>query len=93
MATKNTSKQPVEPITEHKPELNDQVDAALVNLEDAIADELLDNIDWSKVRSALLKKAPAKLFAWLTSSSDRPINISQYPELSALPSSQDGEAA
>ncbi|MFN9911463.1 MAG: hypothetical protein ACK53L_02695 [Pirellulaceae bacterium] len=35
-----------------------------IDLEDAIADQLLDNIDWSKVKEALLKKAPARLFAW-----------------------------
>jgi hypothetical protein len=35
-----------------------------INLEEAIADQLLDNIDWSKVKEALLKKAPARLFAW-----------------------------
>jgi hypothetical protein len=33
-------------------------DAIAFDLEEQIADELLDNIDWSKVRSALLKKAP-----------------------------------
>ena len=60
-----------------------------INLEDAIADELLDNINWAKVRSALLKKAPAKLFAWLVQGNDTPINISQFPELSALPSSDE----
>jgi hypothetical protein len=63
-----------------------------INLEDAIADELLDNIDWQKVRAAIIRKAPAKLFAWLTRGNDSPINISAYPELSALPSA-DGEAA
>ena len=62
-----------------------------INLEDAIADELLDNIDWAKVRLALLKKAPAKLFAWLTSSNDTPVNISAYPELAALPSGDEQE--
>lgn len=65
-----------------------------INLEDAIADQLLDDIDWSKVRAAILRKAPAKLFAWLTSGNNTPINISQFPELSALPSSDDeGKAA
>lgn len=64
-----------------------------INLEEAIADQLLDDIDWQKVIAALIRKAPAKLFAWLTSGSDRPVNISAFPELSALPSSQDGEAA
>ena len=65
-----------------------------LNLEDAIADQLLDDIDWQKVRAALIRKAPAKLFAWLTSGNDAPVNISAYPELTALPSSDDeGKAA
>jgi hypothetical protein len=64
-----------------------------INLEEAIADQLLDDIDWQKVRAAIIRKAPAKLFAWLTSGDNTPINISQFPELAALPSSQDGEAA
>jgi hypothetical protein len=68
-------------------------EAIAFDLEDQIADELLNNIDWAKVRSALLKKAPAKLFAWLTSSNNTPINISAFPELSALPSSDDEEKA
>jgi hypothetical protein len=85
-------KQAVETTT--APDLVAQSAAPLItdiNLEDAIADQLLDSIDWAKVRSALIKKAPAKLFAWLTSSSDTPINISAFPELSALPSS-DGDS-
>ena len=65
-----------------------------LNLEDAIADQLLDDIDWQKVRAALIRKAPAKLFAWLTSGNDTPVNISAYPELAALPSSvNEGKAA
>ena len=50
-------------------------------------------IDWQKVKAAIIRKAPAKLFAWLTSGNNTAINISQYPELTALPSSRDGEAA
>lgn len=38
-----------------------------INLEEAIADQLLDDIDWQKVRAALIRKAPKKLFAWLQS--------------------------
>ena len=38
-----------------------------INLEDAIADQLLDDIDWQKVRAAIIRKAPAKLFAWFQS--------------------------
>ena len=81
-------KQAVEPIQpESIPEIAD------INLEDAIADQLLDGIDWQKVGTAIIRKAPAKLFAWLTSGNNRPINISAFPELAVLPSSQDGEAA
>ena len=78
------------------PDLVAQSAAPLItemNLEEAIADELLNDIDWQKVRAAIIRKAPAKLFAWLTSGNNTPINISAFPELSALPSSQDSEAA
>ena len=64
MAVKSP-KQAVETIT--APDLVAQSaapDITDINLEDAIADELLDNIDWAKVRAALIRKAPAKLFAW-----------------------------
>ena len=68
-------------------------EAIAFDLEEQIADELLNNIDWAKVRSALLKKAPAKLFAWLVSSNDTPVNLSPYPELAALPSAEGEEKA
>jgi hypothetical protein len=46
-----------------------------------IAEEILNDIDWQKVRAALFRKASARLFTWLTSGSDTPVNISAYPEL------------
>ena len=73
MATKTLSKQSVEPIVETKPALNETVDAALnaiapgLDIEAMIADQLLDDIDWQKVRAAIIRKAPQKLFAWLQS--------------------------
>ena len=75
------------------PELVAQSATHDINLEDAIADQLLDDIDWQKVRSAMLSKVKQRFFDWLTTSDNTPINISQFPELSALPSSQEGEAA
>ena len=72
MAVK-TVKQFVEPIVETKPALNETVDAALnaiapgLDIEDMIADQLLDDIDWAKVRASLIRKAPAKLFKWFQS--------------------------
>ena len=83
-------KQAVEATTQ--PELLTS-DAIAFDLEEQVADELLNNIDWAKVRSALLKKAPAKLFAWLTSGSNTPVNVLPYPELAALSSSDDEEKA
>ena len=62
-------------------------------LESAIADELLDSLDWGKVRSSIIRKAPAKLFAWLTSGSNTPVNLLPYPELAALPSADEEEKA
>jgi hypothetical protein len=64
MAVKSP-KQAVETIT--APDLVAQSAAPDINLEDAIADQLLDSVDWSKVKQALLKKAPAKLFKWFQS--------------------------
>ena len=72
MAVK-TAKQTVELIVETKPTLNESVDDAFnaiapgVDIEDMIAEQLLDDIDWQKVRTALIRKAPAKLFAWFQS--------------------------
>ena len=87
MALKTTAKAPT------PTESVEQSAAPDINLEDAIADQLLDDIDWQKVRAAMLSKAKQRFFAWLTSGDNTPINISQFPELSALPSSQEGEAA
>ena len=73
MATKTPSKQSVELIVEPKPTLSESVDAALsaiapgVDIEDMIADQLLDDIDWQKVSTALIRRAPAKLFKWFQS--------------------------
>jgi hypothetical protein len=68
--------------------------STVVDIENAIADELLDSVDWQKVKAAIIRKAPQKFFAWLTSGNNTPINISQFPELAALPSRDDeGKAA
>ena len=74
------------------PELVAQSIAPDINLEDAIADEILDNLDWQKVRSSMLSKVKQRFFDWLTTS-DRPVNISQFPELAALPDADEEEKA
>lgn len=63
------------------------------NLEDMIADQLLDDVDWSRVRSAMLNKAKSRLFAWLVSGNDTPVTLSPYPELAVLPSADEQEKA
>jgi hypothetical protein len=67
--------------------------ATEIDLEDAIADDLLDSIDWQRVKALMMQKAKAKFFAWLTSGGDRPVNISAFPELQALPSGDEERAA
>ena len=54
-------KQAVEPIT--PPDISTPGTQA-IDLEDAIADQLLDSVDWQKVKEALLKKAPSRLLKW-----------------------------
>ena len=49
------------------PELVAQSIAPSLDIEDMIAHQLLDDIDWQKVSAALIRQAPAKLFAWLQS--------------------------
>lgn len=62
------------------------------DLESAIADELLNDIDWGRVRSALISKAKQKFISMLFGgASDSHVNISQFPELAVLPSSDDDE--
>ena len=74
------------------PEAIAQIAAPDFDFEDAIADQLLDDIDWAKVKIAIFQKVKQRFFAWLTTGIDRPINLSQFPELAALPSSE-GEGA
>lgn len=76
------------------PQLPEAARSAEDLLNDRIADQLLEQINWQAVINAVVRKAPAKLFAWLTKGEDTPINISQFPELAALPSRDDeGKAA
>ena len=71
------------------PELVEQIAATDFDFESMIADEILDNIDWSKVKIALFAKVKQRFFDWFVSG-DRPINLSAFPELAELPSA-DGE--
>jgi hypothetical protein len=49
------------------PDLVAQSAAPDIDIESIIADQLLDDIDWQKVKQALLKKAPSRLFKWFQS--------------------------
>lgn len=63
------------------------------DIESVIADELLDSIDWSRVKAAMLRIAKQRFMTWLTSGNNTPVNISAFPELAALPSRDDEGAA
>lgn len=75
------------------PQLPEAARSAEDLLNDRIADQLLEQINWQAVINAVVRKAPAKLFAWLTSGDNTPINISPFPELAALPSRDDEDKA
>ena len=64
-----------------------------IDLESAIADELLDSLDWGKVKAAMLTKVKHRFFAWLTSGSNTAVNLLPYPELAALPDAEEQEKA
>jgi len=67
---KPTSKQSVEPITENKPDFSENVDAALriaPDIEDMIADQLLDSVNWQQVKQILVQRARQKFWVWLSS--------------------------
>ena len=90
MAKPTTQKQAIEP----SPAPVDVMAIATdINLEDAIADQLLDDIDWSKVKAAMLTKVKQRFFTWLTNGNNTPITLSPFPELAALPSRDDERAA
>jgi hypothetical protein len=68
--------------------------STIVDIEGMIADELLNSVDWQQVKLTLIEKAKSKFWQWVAKGGDRPVNISQFPELAALPSSDDeGKAA
>lgn len=75
-----------------EPPIAPPVDELNFDFESMIADEILDNLDWSKVKTAMLTKVKQRFFAWLTTG-DRPVNISQFPELAVLPSADEQEKA
>ena len=40
--------------------------SAALNLENLLADEILDGIDWSKVKALMIEKAQSKFWQWIT---------------------------
>ena len=64
MAVKSP-KQAIEPIT--TPEPVAQSTAIDCNIEVLIADEILDNLDWQKVRDTLIARARQRFWIWLSS--------------------------
>ena len=83
-------KQAVETTT--PPELVAQSAAPLIteiNLEDAIADELLDSIDWQKVKVLMLSKAKAKFWQWIAAATpDTDINLALQGDAIAISASE-----
>ena len=58
-------KQAVELTTQPEPVA--QSAAPNINIEALIADEILDNLDWQKVRDTLIARAKQRFWIWLSS--------------------------
>jgi len=60
-------KTPLQPELTAEPTNTTSALSAALNLEDLLADSLINDIDWAKVRSALIDRARQKFWIWLSS--------------------------
>jgi len=68
--------------------------SAALNLENLLADEILDGIDWSKVKALMIEKAQAKFWAWITAAaSNTDVSLALLPDAIAVGSSEVGSDA
>jgi len=56
--------------------------SAALNLEDLLADEILNGIDWQAVKSLMLQKAQAKFWAWISAAA--PVSAYALNEIEAI---------
>jgi len=52
------------------------------NIEDLLADSLLESIDWTKVKSLMIEKAQAKFWQWITAAA--PATVYGLNEVEAI---------
>ena len=60
-------KTPLQPDTEAEPTTPTVAHRAALDIENLIADSLLEEINWQKVRSVLIERARQKFWIWLSS--------------------------
>ena len=71
------------------PESVEQCTSPDFDFESMVADEILDNLDWQKIKIAIFSKIKQRFFDWLVSGDNSHVNISAFPELAALPSADE----
>ena len=60
-------------------------DLTSLNLEDLLADSLLESIDWSKVKALMIEKAQSKFWAWISSVSPASdVSLALLPDAIAI---------
>ena len=77
------------------PELTNATSAlsAALNLEDMLADELLESIDWQAVKDLMISKAQTKFWAWISAAaSNTDVNLALLPDAIAVGASEVSDA-
>ena len=63
--------------------------SAALNLEDLLADELLNGIDWQAVKALMIEKAQTKFWQWISSAAPAiDVSLALQPEAIAVGSSE-----
>lgn len=63
---KLTPKTTVQPEADNEPVTTLTPELSAANIEDLLADSLLESIDWQKVKHLMLQKAQSKFWAWIS---------------------------
>ena len=75
-------KNTLQPITDSEPTNTSVALSAALNLEDLLADEILNGIDWQAVKALMISKAQAKFWAWISAAA--PVSAYALNEIEAI---------
>jgi len=82
-----------QPLTDSEPVHNihicGQTAIDIANIEDLLADSLLDSIDWQEVKALMIEKAKAKFWQWISAAAPvSDISLALQPDAIAIAASE-----